>query len=235
MALQKPIHGIFFDLGWTLLYPPSGNFRFSPFAQKLISRAKLEALPKARVNAAVQEGNQFLDRNHLLTTVEEEFSCFLQYYTMLSEALPELGLTEAELRAIAEDKVYNKKDNYCLYPDTIKTLEALKGNYKLGIISDTWPSIVPLLEYLGIRSYFDCVTYSYTLGTYKPDPRMYRDALEKMGLPPKETLFVDDFTGNLQGAQKFGIQPLLICSKPDPDEPGEMEHIFRISELLEFL
>ena len=45
MELRPPVRGIFFDLGWTLLYPPSGDWMFSGFARKYFPRDKLSALP----------------------------------------------------------------------------------------------------------------------------------------------------------------------------------------------
>ena len=71
--------------------------------------------------------------------------------------------------------------------------------------------------------------------SYKPDPRMYRDALEKMGLPPEETVFVDDGVENLQGARELGIQPVLIRAKPEAEFCDNIPSIRRISGLLELL
>ena len=111
---------------------------------------------------------------------------------------------------MARDKIYNKTDNYRLFDDTIETLKALHGKYRLGIISDTWPSIVPVLEEFDALRYFDFATYSFELGAVKPDPRMYQDALSKMGLPAGETVFVDDTLKNLHGAAALGIQTVQI-------------------------
>lgn len=235
MKLRPPVRGIFFDLGWTLLYPPSGDWMFSDFARRYFSEEALNALPGERVQAAREAGTDLLNRSHLMSSMEEEYTQFLRYYTLLAEALPELGLTERDLKLITEDKVYNQADNYRLFPDSIETLESLSGKYRLGIISDTWPSIVPVLEGFGILPYFDSITYSYTLGVYKPDPRMYRDALQKMGLPPEETVFIDDGTDNLRGAQEAGIQPVLIRAKPDAETCDNMAQISRISGLLDIL
>ena len=234
MNLRSPVRGIFFDLGWTLLYPPSGDWMFSQFARRYFPQEKLSALPQDRVRAAQKSGAEFLNRNHLMSTIDEEYRQFLQYYTLLAKALPELGLSEEDLRRVTEDKVYNL-ENYRLFPDSIQTLEALRGKYKLGVISDTWPSIVPVLENLGILAYFDCVTYSYTLGVYKPHESMYRDALQKLGLPPEETVFVDDGAGNLEGARRMGIQPVLIRAKPGADTCETMASIEKTSGLLELL
>ena len=88
------------------------------------------------------------------------------------------------------------------------------------------------MEAYGLREFFDCVTYSYTLGVYKPHPKMYADALGKMGLPPEQTVFVDDFTGNLEGARAAGIQPVLIQAKPGAQDTDSMVKIKKISDLL---
>jgi ribonuclease HI len=34
-------------------------------------------------------------------------------------------------------------DNYVFYEDSKPVLERLKGTYRLGVISDTWPSAEP--------------------------------------------------------------------------------------------
>ena len=64
---------------------------------------------------------------------------------------------------------------------------------------------------------------------------MYRDALEKMGLPPEETVFVDDGVENLQGARELGIQPVLIRAKPEAEFCDNIPSIRRIYGLLELL
>lgn len=235
MKLHVPVKGIFFDLGWTLLGPRSGNWLFSEFSRRYFPEDVMDSLPQERVRVALQKGEEYLNSHHLLSTIDEEYSLFKTYFTLLAEDLPELGLSESDIKAVTDEKVYGQAEAFYLFEDTIPTLEALKGKYRLGVISDTWPSIVPVLEKFGLRPYFDCVTYSYTLGVYKPSPRMYEDALSKMGLPPEQTVFIDDFTGNLKGARKAGIQPVLIRVKPDAEDTEEMAKIDRISGLLDIL
>lgn len=235
MKLQAPVRGIFFDLGWTLLYPPSGDWMFSGFARKYFPQDKLGALPRKRVEEAREAGMELLSRNHLMSSTDEEYRQFFEYYALIAKALPELGLTQTDLERVSRDKVFTIRDNYRLFPGATDTLEALSGKYKLGIISDTWPSIVQVLEYFGALPYFSSITYSYALGTYKPDPLMYRDALARMDLPPEETVFVDDSVDNLRGARELGIQPVLIRARPDAETCEDIPSISRISGLLELL
>lgn len=217
------IKGIFFDLGGTLLYPPSGSWMFSELAYRHFPKERLlEPGPRAAMSRASRK----LDEHHLLHTVEEEYTQFYGYYKAVSDALPELGLTGDDLRIVTEDKVYNKDDNYRLFGGTISTLKALQGRYELGIISDTWPSIIPLLEHFDILKYFGCATFSFELGTFKPDRRMFQDALSKMGLPPEQTVFIDDSPKNLAGAAALGIVPVLISAwSPELDRGLGIDHI----------
>lgn len=136
----------------------------------------------------------------------------------------------------ALEKVYQPQHTFGIFQDALSTLQALRGRYKLGVISDTWPSIRPVLDAFGLTPYFDCFTFSFELGCFKPDRRMYEDALAKMGLPPEECAFIDDGVKNLQGAQAAGIQPVLITAKPGAEEcPPGMASIQTISGILELL
>ncbi len=183
-----------------------------------------------------QEANDYLEAHHHISTLEEEYDRMLQYFTIVAQKLPELGATRQDIEATALEKVYQSQHTYNLMEDAIPTLEALKGRCKLGIISDTWPSIVPVLERFGILPYFDAITYSFQLGCFKPNPRMFQDALSKMGLPAQECVFIDDVARNLEGAAKVGIQPVQIRVKPDADPcPQGMASIGKISGILELL
>ena len=234
--LRQPVKGIFFDLGWTLVYPPSGDWEFTQPAQKLFNWEVYQSLPKERTAAVRKEANDYLEAHHHISTLEEEYDRMLQYFTIVAQKLPELGATRQDIEATALEKVYQSQHTYNLMEDAIPTLEALKGRYKLGIISDTWPSIVPVLERFGILPYFDAITYSYQLGCFKPNPRMFQDALSKMGLPAQECVFIDDVARNLEGAAKVGIQPVQIRVKPDADPcPQGMASIGKISGILELL
>ncbi len=238
MDRLSKVKGIFLDLGGTLLYPPSGSFMFSNFAKRYFSPEQLAALPPEQVKAAKDRAaeERAVEYSRPVLDIEEEYQIFLRYYRVLASELG-LKLTDAELQAVADDKVNNKDDNYRLFDDTIETLKALHGKYRLGIISDTWPSILPLLEHFDILQYFYCTTFSYELGTLKPDPQMFRDALSKIGLPPEQTVFVDDNPKNCEGAAQLGIFPIQICAKsiwrPDVDKSFGIDHVQALDQSID--
>lgn len=235
-SLQKPVKAVFFDLGWTLLYPLSGDWEFTESAMKLFRWEVYSSLPQERVESARKAANDYFLPRHKLSTREEEYEQYLHYYGELARQLPELEVTQQNIEVAALEKVYQSQHTFGLFEDAIQTLEALKGKYKLGIISDTWPSIVPVLDSFGLPPYFDTITYSFQVGCFKPNPKMFEDALSKMGLPGEQCVFIDDTVKNLEGAAKLGIQPVQVRVKPDADPcPDGMLSIDKISGILDLL
>jgi putative hydrolase of the HAD superfamily len=55
---------------------------------------------------------------------------------------------------------------------------------------------------------FDALIWSYQLGMAKPDPKIYRHALERLGTSAGETLFLDDKKINVEAALALGMQAL---------------------------
>lgn len=56
---------------------------------------------------------------------------------------------------------------------------------------------------------FDCLVDSCRVGVRKPDVRIFRRALDLLGLEPDRVLFVDDQPGNVAAAAGLGMRTLL--------------------------
>ena len=220
---------LFLDVGYTIDYPASGDWMFTNRFYALAGD-RLKECAAEQIRSARAAGLDYLLKNHLIRDEAEEVRLLTHYYRIVSETL-RLELTEDALTEIARDRTYNM-DNYVLYPGAKQAIEALSRKYRLGIISDTWPSIENQLNTLGVRQYFSFTTYSFSLGIFKPDPRMYLDALRKCGRDARETGFVDDSPQNLEGAAKLGITPILIAANPASDVETPYKKIRALSELL---
>ena len=227
--ILKNKKAIFFDVGYTLEYPASGDWMLTNKFNELAGE-KCYRHSKAEIQKAKDSSFEYLEKNHLVMNVEEEYEQFVHFYRELSGFL-DLGLTEAEAREIAYDRTFNMA-NYVPYPDVAGILETLSKTHRLGVISDTWPSIEPQLQSLGVLKYFSSTTYSCFLGTFKPDKRMYIDALEKIGLPAEDTVFIDDLPYNLASAAELGITPILIAANPVSDIETPFLKIHSLKELL---
>ena len=220
---------IFFDVGYTLDMPASGDWmftnRFLEEAGEQLNKRESSEISRARDTAL-----RFLAGEHLVQTVEAEIEQFYRYYSLISDEL-DLALTEKQRRRIAHDRACNM-ENYIPYPGVREVLKELSGKYRLGIISDTWPSIEQQLEYIGVSRYFSFTTFSCHVGVFKPHPRMYLDALAKSGESAEKTVFIDDSAANLDGAAAMGIFPILIAANPASDVETSYLKIRDLRELV---
>lgn len=217
--------GIFFDIGWTLMKPRRSWFITDLFAQMLPT-----SIDENMLESALETAMPILDENHRMDTLAQEEQQFFLFYQTVLNQLPQLGLDENSAKDLAHDKVYNYQ-NYIFFTDALPVLRQLKQHFKLGIISDTWPSAIYFLKDAGLYDLFDSFTFSYQLGLFKPDPALYQHALEGLGLPADQTIFVDDCPDCLEGAKAHGILPIQILNKPGLQPAPQFLHAKNLTVL----
>jgi len=108
--------------------------------------------------------------------------------------------------------------------ETLDVLRSLRDRgLLLGLVSNV--SLLPHLmradlEALGILALLDSTTFSSEVGTRKPDPRIFRDALEKLGVAPEEAVFVGDrLMDDVDGAQRLGMRAILTREFRQEEDP----------------
>ena len=83
----------------------------------------------------------------------------------------------------------------------------LHQRYRLVLLSNTNALHYEMLEpRLPVLKHFDDYTLSYLLGTQKPSPAIYRDAVVKAGCAPDECFYTDDIQEYIDGAKAVGLQ-----------------------------
>ena len=102
-----------------------------------------------------------------------------------------------------------------------ETLLALKRrSFLLGIVTDSANPVHAKLRWLetaGIGHVWDSFIASMEVGTRKPDPQIYRAALEQLGVPPAQALFVGHKASELEGARHVGMQTIAFNRDPDAE------------------
>lgn len=99
-----------------------------------------------------------------------------------------------------------------VYPDTVPTLEWLKGEgYKLGVIT-SGPEYQRLkLRLTGLLDYFDVVVTREDVNAIKPEPRIFIYALESLGVESGEAMMVgDSLSQDVYGAKNVGMTAVWI-------------------------
>jgi epoxide hydrolase-like predicted phosphatase len=91
----------------------------------------------------------------------------------------------------------------------IEFIQRLRPRYTTGLLSNTWIVDLPafLRDDLNIPDRtFDAVISSARHQVAKPDPAIFRLALEAVQAAPHEAIFVDDFLKNITAAAALGIR-----------------------------
>jgi HAD superfamily hydrolase (TIGR01509 family) len=123
--------------------------------------------------------------------------------------------------------------------DALPLLASLRGHgFLTAIVSNTpWgsPAQAWLCELArhGLLPAVDAVVFCVDVGYRKPHPAPMERALQLLGVRPSEALFVgDDPHWDVLGAQRLGIQPLLLARHPMAD-PVDVPVVATLGEVLE--
>jgi putative hydrolase of the HAD superfamily len=97
-------------------------------------------------------------------------------------------------------------------PGLTETLPALRAaGYRLGVVSNSDGSVARGFAASGLADLFEAVVDSGLEGVEKPDPAIFRIALERIGTTPEETVHVGDMPSvDVEGARAAGIAPILM-------------------------
>ena len=120
-----------------------------------------------------------------------------------------------------------------------KTLEALNGEYRMGIISDTGVTpgsiIRDHLEGHELLHYFTSTVFSDEVGYCKPDPRVFEKALNELKVRPEEAVHVGDLLRtDVAGAKGVGMKAVWVSEAGDYPH-GEYSPDFVIKRLPELV
>jgi putative hydrolase of the HAD superfamily len=112
-----------------------------------------------------------------------------------------------------------------MYDDSLPVLRELRRRgIATGVISncDHWTR--PVVDALNLEAETDAVVLSFEVHVMKPDPRIYRMTLDRIGAEAASTTFVDDQPAYLDGAAALGMRTAQIVRPTDPDPPPAEAH-----------
>ena len=102
-----------------------------------------------------------------------------------------------------------------IHEEVISRIRELRTDgYRLGLVTNnvregsaTWRAMVPVDEL------FDVVVDSSEVGMRKPNPAIFRHALDLLGVDdPSRAVFLDDSAGNVVGAERAGLHAIHVVS-----------------------
>ena len=109
-----------------------------------------------------------------------------------------------------KEELFGKFFNPGIVRETKDIIKQLKSNSRVVCGTNTIDSHYYYLLNQGVYDIFDEVYASNLMGISKPDPNFYWHILNKEGIKPENTIFVDDTEENIISAQKIGINSILF-------------------------
>jgi putative hydrolase of the HAD superfamily len=218
-----PITTLLLDAGGTLVFP---NFR--RIARELeVDGVKVDPAELARAEAAVRFG---IDRAEIIAGTDDAHR-FRRYLDAVVGIAARTAIPEATLMRL---QAYHDEQNLWeeVPPDVLPALEALRGRFRLGVVSNANGTVRAKLDRLGLGSFFEVVVDSREEGVEKPDARLFHIALARMNVRAAETAYVGDlYHVDVVGAVAAGLRPFLL----DPLDFHRARPVTRIRALIDLM
>ena len=122
-----------------------------------------------------------------------------------------LGLGNVEASQEQKDQwLVQKNEEYLIYlvdmdqseilPGVMKVLEFLKANNQPIALGSASKNARPILEKTGILSYFDVIVDGNDVSNAKPDPEVFLQAAQKLGMTNENSIVFEDSVAGIQAA-----------------------------------
>jgi 5'-nucleotidase len=114
-----------------------------------------------------------------------------------------------------------------------ETLESL-ADYRHGIIADQPAEVLKTLHRVGLRDYFEVIVLSEVVGINKPDPAIYRRALDEAVCEPGDAVMIGNRCDmDIKPAIGVGMHPILCQLSPRNKgwEPADEEALAYMDSL----
>jgi putative hydrolase of the HAD superfamily len=125
-----------------------------------------------------------------------------------------------------------KTNPWCEGADEALTM--LGERYRPGMVTNGIPDVQRTkINATGLTDRFDAIVVSGELAVGKPDPAIYRHALQLLNASPEETIMVgDSFARDVVGAQAIGIRAVWISmGRPQPNHAEPWMVVESLAEL----
>jgi len=135
-----------------------------------------------------------------------------------------LGADDATLAARIADRFVD--DATERVQRNTRLLSDLSRRYRMGIVSNFYGNLVTVCHNAGIHRFFSVIIDSTRVGYAKPDPRIFRSALDELGMAPADAVFVgDSLTRDMGGARAVGMRHIWLAGEAATDSmpccPGD--------------
>jgi len=193
MHTQQKIKTIFFDIGGVLV--------------KVDSSASIQELSQ-KLGVSPEKIRQGMTRQ-LLNEYEKGHLTSNQFYEQL--------LINYDSKLTMDMETFKAYWLDVLFPltESVDFLQRATKDFPVWLLSNTNDFHYDLLNRdFPFMKWVNGGTYSFMVGSMKPEPLIYEIAIQKSGFRPEEILFIDDLEVNVQAARDQGIRTIHYVDFP---------------------
>jgi putative hydrolase of the HAD superfamily len=115
-------------------------------------------------------------------------------------------------------------------------LKALSERYRLGVVSNFYGNLEAVCESAGLCPFFKVMVDSHCVGAEKPDPAIFRAALEGLRATAEETVVIgDSLRRDREGARRMGMRFIWVASPDAQGEQGGQQAVADLRDLMKIL
>ena len=208
---MSPVRAVLFDAGHTLLYAhPDLGTVYAETTAALGVRLAPETFVAAFAPAFREHVKVYQASGH--ASDEQDYLMWRAITRGIWEGIPELrtigfdGWFEALYRRFGEAGAWR------LYDDVLDVLRELRARgLRLAVVSNWDSRLQGIAEGLGLAGLVDAMVISAVAGVRKPDPGIFRVALDALKVRAEEAVHVGDLPEeDVAGALAAGVRPVLI-------------------------
>ena len=200
---MRELEAVLFDVDFTLVRPGP---ELGPEGYRRLGERHGLALEPERYDAARALAIETLKRHPELRHDDEIWIAFTEVIVR------GMGGDAEGARACAEEMTaaWETHANFELYEDALPVLDELRGaGLKLGLVSNTGRDLEAFVAHHLLD--VDVAIGSRAHGYTKPDPTIFRAALERLEVEPAAAAMVgDSLEDDIEGAAALGMRAILI-------------------------
>lgn len=141
--------------------------------------------------------------------LDKEVLRSLRFYdTMFEYGIDNQKLSEE----LSDYYLYHAPRRVFLFPGAIDVVQILEKKYSLHLITNGFAEVQSIkLQESGLKKFFTTIITSEEAGVKKPDPQIFKLALEKAGALAGQSLMIgDDLEVDILGAKSAGIDQVYF-------------------------
>ena len=227
---------VFFDAGHTLLYahPDIGSI----YAE-VTATFGLRLAPDrfAETFVPVFKETTKIYSSTSTASDRQDYAMWQDITRRIYDRLPSLATIPFDSWFEALYRRFGSPEVWRFYDDVVSVLGDLRSRgLKIGVVSNWDTRLKSICDGLGLTPLVDFIVISAEVGVRKPDPGIFRLALDKAGVRPEEAIHVGDLPEeDAEGARRAGVRPVLIDRKRRITPQGVPADVPRVTSLAELI